>query len=207
MNITTVQRISYNPFQRVANWSVKLAFVIALIFGLWLATTPASEVYAQDVVYHTVRSGESLSSIARSYGVTVGTILQNNAIANPNVLRVGQTLAIHRSSQPSAPVPTTPPPAPVEVAPTAQPTQRPTATQEPNTVYIPPVTVPETAPTVERPIPTPTPLVSTLRYYVIRPGDTLNGIAARFGVTTAAIKSRNRLVGDVIYAGQSLAIP
>lgn len=45
-------------------------------------------------VVHVVRAGESLSQIARAYGVTVGSILQVNALANPELIRAGQELII-----------------------------------------------------------------------------------------------------------------
>ena len=43
---------------------------------------------------HTVRSGETLSEIAKAYGVSVDVIIAENAIANPNHLKVGQTLFV-----------------------------------------------------------------------------------------------------------------
>jgi LysM repeat protein len=43
--------------------------------------------------------------------------------------------------------------------------------------------------------------------YVVRSGDTLSGIASRFGSSVQAIMSANGLADSVIYPGQSLAIP
>jgi N-acetylmuramoyl-L-alanine amidase len=43
--------------------------------------------------------------------------------------------------------------------------------------------------------------------YVITPGDTLSGIAARYNVSPSAIRSANRLNGDNIRVGQTLSIP
>jgi LysM repeat protein len=43
--------------------------------------------------------------------------------------------------------------------------------------------------------------------YVVQPGDTLSGIAVRFGTTTAAIMQANGLGSTAIYAGQRLTIP
>ena len=45
-------------------------------------------------VTHTVRSGDTLSSIARRYGVTAGQIAAWNDIKVDGVLRPGQKLAI-----------------------------------------------------------------------------------------------------------------
>ncbi|MEA1928760.1 MAG: LysM domain-containing protein [Candidatus Auribacterota bacterium] len=43
---------------------------------------------------HVVKSGESLSTIAREYKVTVDVIVDANQLANPNAIRVGQILFI-----------------------------------------------------------------------------------------------------------------
>jgi membrane-bound lytic murein transglycosylase D len=41
----------------------------------------------------------------------------------------------------------------------------------------------------------------------VRPGETLSGIAARYGTTVAALKAANGISGTTIHAGQSLRIP
>ena len=43
--------------------------------------------------------------------------------------------------------------------------------------------------------------------HVIARGDTLSEIAARYNVSTAAIRSANRLSNDRIRVGQTLSIP
>lgn len=43
--------------------------------------------------------------------------------------------------------------------------------------------------------------------YRIRPGDTLSGIARRYGVSVGALQSSNRLRGTLIRAGQTLLVP
>lgn len=45
-------------------------------------------------IEHTVRPGETLSTIAAAYGVQVKTLIEVNKIQNPNVLSVGQKLFI-----------------------------------------------------------------------------------------------------------------
>ncbi|MCS5489449.1 M23 family metallopeptidase [Algoriphagus limi] len=49
---------------------------------------------ARQQIYHRVKRGENLSSIARRYGVSVGTITRLNGIATRSILRVGQNLRI-----------------------------------------------------------------------------------------------------------------
>jgi LysM repeat protein len=48
---------------------------------------------------------------------------------------------------------------------------------------------------------------ATPRTYVVRSGDTLNGIATQFGTTAAAIRAANGLTGDQIDVGDVLIIP
>ncbi|MCS6844631.1 MAG: LysM peptidoglycan-binding domain-containing protein [Caldilineales bacterium] len=43
--------------------------------------------------------------------------------------------------------------------------------------------------------------------HVVRAGDTLSSVAARYGTTVAAIKQANGLASNTIYVGQSLLIP
>ena len=46
------------------------------------------------ILVHKVQSGETLWDIAKSYGITVDTILSANDISNPNRLKIGQELQI-----------------------------------------------------------------------------------------------------------------
>ena len=60
-----------------------------------------------------------------------------------------------------------------------------------------------TATPVPRPTPTPTPVV-----YTVQAGDTLSGIAARFGLTLEQLVQANRLVDpDSLQIVQQLTIP
>jgi putative chitinase len=66
-------------------------------------------------------------------------------------------------------------------APTAQPTPKPTAQPTPEVVY---------------------------RIYTVKSGDTLGGIAERFGTTPGAIARLNGItVGSTLHIGQQLKIP
>jgi len=47
-------------------------------------------------LFHTVRRGESISSIASRYGVSMWALVQANPMPNPNRLYVGQVLRIPR---------------------------------------------------------------------------------------------------------------
>lgn len=45
------------------------------------------------------------------------------------------------------------------------------------------------------------------RVHLVRRGDTLSGIAVRYGVSVSALRSRNRLSGSRIVVGQRLVVP
>jgi LysM repeat protein len=61
-------------------------------------SSPSSSTSGGQVVWHTVQSGETLSSIARRYGTTWQAIARQNNLSNPNQIYVGQKLAIPTSS-------------------------------------------------------------------------------------------------------------
>ena len=58
-----------------------------------IRSSRGNSAYAQGYE-HVVTSGESLSTIAREYKVTVDAIVGVNELANPNAIRVGQILFI-----------------------------------------------------------------------------------------------------------------
>ncbi|WP_236685298.1 LysM peptidoglycan-binding domain-containing protein [Demequina salsinemoris] len=58
------------------------------------STTTSTTTTTAATASHTVKSGETLSSIAVKYGVTVSSIVSANGIKNPALIRIGQTLTI-----------------------------------------------------------------------------------------------------------------
>ena len=54
---------------------------------------------------HTVRAGDTLASIAARYGTTVSAIASANGIANPNLIVVGRSLQISGAARPSTTTP------------------------------------------------------------------------------------------------------
>ena len=107
---------------------------------------------------YTVRSGDSLSSIAKRFGTSVNQLVTLNQIANRNAIRVGQVLLID----------------------------------------------PPAVGRSEDPIPVrPTPR----NQYVVRPGDTLSGIAALFNTTVAELRRKNGITNpNIIRVGQRIKI-
>ncbi|MFN8473141.1 MAG: LysM peptidoglycan-binding domain-containing protein [Anaerolineae bacterium] len=110
---------------------------------------------------YVVRPGDTVSAIAFRNGTTVAAIVNANGLADPDHIKVGQTLIIPDcSGNPVPPEPGPPPP--------------------PGPQCIP---------------------------YVVQPGDTVLGLAQRFGTSVAAIVDANHLANPhLIRAGQTLII-
>ncbi len=130
-------------------------------WGQWKADAPVNQqpqAPSQPVASgdtYTVKAGDTLSGIAARYGTTYQELARINNIANPNVIFVGQVLNVK-----GAPV----------VAPAA-----------------------------------PTEGVIT---YIVKSGDTLSAIAARYGTTYQAIANFNGIADpNKINTGQTLRIP
>lgn len=110
---------------------------------------------------HTVRSGDTLASIAARYGTTVAAIAKANGISNPNLIVVGRSLQIQGTPRPSAPG------TPASTSGGRQ--------------------------------------LDGQRHTVQR-GDTIAGIAARYGIRTADLIAWNGLVDGKIYATTRLVL-
>lgn len=131
------------------------------------AAPPASSPSPASATY-TIAQGDTISRIARAFGVSVAAVLQANGLSASSIIYPGQRLTIPGRMVPAAAQ------APVAQAPVAQaPTRAPAATT-----------------------------------WTVRTGDTVTGIANRFGVTVAAVLTANGLSrSSIIYPGQRLAIP
>ncbi|MDR7588855.1 MAG: LysM peptidoglycan-binding domain-containing protein [Armatimonadota bacterium] len=129
---------------------------------------------------HVVRPGETLYQIALRYGVPVDALAAANGIADPARIRAGQVLRIPAAGA----RPVRPSAAPRIAPPSVQ-----TSARGPRA---------DLASVQVRRI--------SLRYTVGR-GDTLYGIARRFGVTVHALRGANGLRSDLIHPGQRLVVP
>lgn len=121
---------------------------------------------------HLVTPGETLSSIAVHYGVTVRDLLAFNRLSNPDLVPVGHTLCLPYAA--------------------------------PSAVIVPPPAAPVTsiAP-VQSAAYGPSPY-----YYTVSSGDTLFSVASYHGVDHHTIVQANYLHNaDVIVPGQRLVIP
>ncbi|MBN1979732.1 MAG: LysM peptidoglycan-binding domain-containing protein [Anaerolineae bacterium] len=74
-------------------------------------TMPPTEPPTPAPLVHVVREGDTLSSIAQAYGVTIPEIIEANSLTNPDVLSIGQEIIIPgHFITPTAPPPTGEPP-------------------------------------------------------------------------------------------------
>lgn len=162
-------RGSLVEFQQIVrkprNWVI--AGLIAAVCIL-----PASQQSHAQAAY-IVQPGDTLSGIAASYGSSVAAIVQANDISNPDLIFVGQQLAIPSGASPSAPIP-----------------------------------APDPASTpISDPAPPPPGTGGGVPSYVVQMGDTLSGVASRFGVTVSALAAGNGISNpDLIFVGQTLVI-
>ena len=125
-------------------------FVALVSVLLVLVLLPPLRVVADEPVYHIVTRGQTLSSIARMYNVTVQALVEANNLSDPNLIYVGQRLLI--------PVP---------------------EGEQPDYIE-----------------------------HVVAKGETLFGIAARYGASVWEIASLNGISNlNLIFVGQRLRIP
>jgi lysozyme len=166
----------------------------------------------QDTHDYTVKSGDTLSAIASRYGMTVNALVTLNGIQNANLIYPGQVLRVADSGAGSTV--TKKATTPITSTGTQTCTVRygdtlsgiasryGTSTStlasingigNPNWIYPGQVLKLSGG--------------SSVRSYTVRSGDTLSGIAAKFGTTWQALAQKNGLANpNVIYVGQTLVI-
>jgi len=120
-----------------------------------------------NVIYHKVQRGQTLSGIAAKYRVTVSDIKRWNNLKS-NMIYVGQKLKIYSSTPPSK-----------TSSVTSTNTTNQTSSSSAKTQNI---------------------------VHVVKSGETLSGIASKYGVSVNNIKNWNNLSSDKISIGQKLII-
>lgn len=172
--------------------------------------TPATNTGKQlheDTHNYTVKSGDTLSAIASRYGMTVNALVTLNGIQNANLIYPGQVLRVADSGQGSnvsqkATTATTAGTYTVRYGDTlsAIASRYGTSTStlasingisNPNWIYPGQVLKLSGG--------------SSTRFYTVRSGDTLSGIASRLGTSWTSLKAKNGIANaNLIYPGQTL---
>lgn len=186
------------------------------------------EYYDEEVVkWHTVKKGETLSKIARKYGVSVADIRKYNRVGKS--VKAGKKLKIVSTRRVYKPkTEEIKPETPVQVADTAiiAPVEHPDSVSvaTPDSLSVAgSVEAAFSAPkeekkVEEKPRPAPKPQqtqakpqkkqeAAAPRVHRVRKGENLSKIAARYGTTVDKIKKANNLKNNNIQAGQRLSIP
>jgi LysM repeat protein len=195
---------------------MRCARMIGQIFGLAVILSLAPLVARAQTGTYTVQLGDSLKSIAADNGVTVDALIQANHLSNPDMIWAGQQLVIPSAdgSQPSGT-------APSGTAPSWT-----VGASQPSTNTGAPADAGASAATANANRPAPTTVLPDVAmagpaniaaqtaasrpegYYTIQPGDTLDGIALRFGTTTAELAQTNDIYNlDLLTVGAELIMP
>ena len=146
---------------------------------------------------HTVAPGETLSGIAKRYGLTVAQLMTLNDLVDPDAIRVGEVIQL-TVTEPEELVVVAPEQTPTTAAISATPTD--------NANDLPPATTPLPTAEVTR---SGNPIASLNRTYSVRPGDSLGLIALRLGVDLEALAHLNGFtdLAPALNAGRILLLP
>ena len=153
---------------------------------------------------YTVQKGDTLSAIAHRNGTSVEAIASANGIADPDRIYVGQALAIPGSAEdfhmvrPGDTLASIAGAHGISVESLAEAN----GITDPNRIYA------GTRLRLAAAAALPTPPVEQHQIHLVRPGETLSGIASRFGTTASAIAQANGIADpDLIVVGAALSVP
>lgn len=161
---------------------------------------------------YTVQRGDTLSVIARRYGITVNQLAQANNISNVNLIRVGQVLRIPGRTTP------TPPPAPVpsttnytvkrgDTLYSIATRYRTTVAQLVSLNNLSNASLIRVGQVIKVPRTTTTPPPAATTRHTVRAGETLYSIARRYNTTVARIVQVNGISNpNFLRLGQVLTI-
>ncbi len=135
---------------------------------------------------HTVKRGESLGSIARKYGVGVDELAKVNRIGNVNRISVGTELVVPVSGRSLE-----------SMAEVGAPKSEAKGAEVKGAAA-------ETAGTSTEKASTSKAMAAVT--HTVKSGDTLSGLAAKYGTTIGQIQAWNRIAGTNILVGQKLVV-
>lgn len=196
---------------------LRLLITIGLL-ALLLALGAPGQLSAQSAAVHVVQPGETLSAIARQYGTTTDAIRALNGVEDADAIDVGQRLNIPGSAQ-----------QPLEAAPPGTHRVQPgetlsgiakrygltlatlkalNAIGDANRIFVGQellLTTPAPVPTAPPDAPRSSPFAPDK--HTVQTGETLSGIAARYGLTLQQLKQPNGIADEnAIYTGQILVL-
>lgn len=141
-------------------------------------------------ITYTVKSGDTLSAIAKKYKVSLASLKSANKIVNANKIKVGRVLRIPSTSSKTR----------TKTSKIVKPTK---TVKKPKTSPKPVVKTAKPAPKPVKPPVVEQPHVDT---YTVMAGDNLSLIAKANELTVENIKRYNNLTSDTIYVGQVLRL-
>ena len=166
-------------------------------------TTATSKKPATSSSTYTVKSGDTLSVIAQRFGTTVKALQNLNGIKNANRINVGQVLKVKGTAKKAAPKTST---YTVKAGDTlsgiaqkhgmtTKALQSLNGIKNANLIY------------VGQKLKVSGKAKSTPKYHTVKSGDTVSGLAVKYGSTQKQIVSWNKLASaDKIYVGQKLRV-
>lgn len=157
----------------------------------------------QQVVTHTLKSGETLNKIAQQYNVSVQDIMRWNKISGPGKVKHGQQVALHLDR---------PAPAKVESAATSKAVAQ-IAAKIKETAQVPTLEATKKRSVAKiQPEPAAKKSVAAVQkelpptWYVVKNGDTLMTIARKFQASTQNIRDWNKLSTNTLQTGNKLIV-
>ena len=195
-------------------------------------TKPTNSSSNSSYTTYTVQAGNTLSGIAYKYGVTVSQLQQWNNISNPNEIYVGQTLKIYTNNSNSSSNSTTKPTnsssnssyttytvqagntlsgIAYKYGVTVSQLQQWNNISNPNEIYVGQTlkiyTNNSNSSSNSTTKPTNSSSNSSYTTYTVQAGNTLSGIAYKYGVTVSQLQQWNNISNpNEIYVGQTLKI-
>jgi membrane-bound lytic murein transglycosylase D len=190
--VSTAELIAANPRLRARTLHAGQRLIVPTSGALTVEVARAlTAPEPREAVFHRVRRGETLGLIAARYGVSQRQLRAWNGMGGSNLVRIGRRLRVA--------------PPPTRVA-AARPAGRPTT---PDAVSI---SHEGSAPKLTEPVATgqvsSTPRPLAMRTHLVRRGETLAGLARRYGVSIQALREANGLSdAATIKRGTRLKIP
>lgn len=186
---------------------------VAMAAPARVSTESASQ-HSGCAAYHTVRPGDTLSQIAKWYGVSMQAIMNANGIVNPSRILIGETLCIPGTGGGGGG-------GNCAVVHTVRPgdtlsqiaqwygvsmwsIMNANGLSNPNHIWVGQRLC---IPGGGAPPPQPQPPSGCWQWYTVRPGDTLTKIAGWYGTTVQYIMQINGLTTTTIWVGQQLKVP